>query len=134
MTPAAATLIMAAFLLTGCVLDTASSGSVALDLDEMEAHKVRQLFGTHCVFKRVRGTLEKSYVTQATEVSVYAIEGRMDGPVAGWKQADITYRGHRDMIFFNPDTGEYVCGSELWRDYRNNARLTPLPKSPIIKP
>ena len=130
---AAPTLIMAV-LLTGCVLDTASSGAVAPGLDEMEAHKVRQLFGTHCTLKRKRGELEKTYATQATEVFVYALEKRADGPGPGWKQADIAYRGHRDLIFFNPHTGEYVCSSKLWRDYRNGVSLTPLPKSPILKP
>ena len=119
--------------LTACQMAAMNSGFVAAGIDEVEAHRVRQLFGAHCVLKSVKGASTIAHPAQATEVSVFAITPRSDGPKPGWRAADIAYRGYRDQIFFNPKTAAYLCGTELWREHLRGTRQIPLPTTPIFQ-
>jgi hypothetical protein len=104
----------------------------AFDLNDMEVHRVRQIFGAHCVLKQVRGSRTIAHASHAQEVTVYTIKTQNTAPEAGWYVADIAYRGHRDNLYFNPQNTTYLCGSELWRAYRDGLRSHPLLTTPIL--
>jgi len=104
----------------------------AAGLDDMEVHRVRQIFGAHCVLKQVRGSRTIAHASHAQEVTVYTITTQNTAPTPGWYAADIAYRGHRDNLYFNPQNATYLCGSELWRAYRDGLRPHPLLTTPIL--